>query len=159
MAEFLLLVLLVAGIVLIWQRLPSEEGENCCEHCGYDLRASTGRCPECGMPFTRPGDFIPLRDEWPADRVTPRTPRSDESPVVVHETPRELEARRLAEQLEFRGVMARVTGPGNPPPEPYGFPLGPAPRDWQVIVWSGDRDMATDIRDRLIPAPPPPADL
>jgi hypothetical protein len=27
-----------------------------CRGCGYNLRGSTGRCPECGTPMTRPGE-------------------------------------------------------------------------------------------------------
>jgi hypothetical protein len=41
---------LAAGAVLAWRirRGPRTRTPGCCAKCGYDLRASPERCPECG---------------------------------------------------------------------------------------------------------------
>jgi hypothetical protein len=52
-------VVLLAGIVpagrglLIWRRRRRRPRAGYCPNCGYDLRASPGRCPECGKAAAR----------------------------------------------------------------------------------------------------------
>jgi hypothetical protein len=51
---FILLLCLPAPVIA-WRRRrkrPRTEREGLCRVCGYDLRASESRCPECGTPFT-----------------------------------------------------------------------------------------------------------
>ena len=44
------LLLILPSVILIWRRRHRREG-NYCTDCGYDLRASKDRCPECGTPI------------------------------------------------------------------------------------------------------------
>ena len=56
-APFGLIMVLTACMLLIWlaSRRPSTKS-GVCRSCGYDLRASNGRCPECGTPIPSHAD-------------------------------------------------------------------------------------------------------
>ena len=49
-ALMLLVVTIPLGLVILFLR-QKKIGPGVCAHCGYDLRASTGSCPECGAPI------------------------------------------------------------------------------------------------------------
>lgn len=49
-----LLLTLVVGLLVYRRRLRTPMPEGLCQTCGYDLRASKERCPECGTPIPAP---------------------------------------------------------------------------------------------------------
>jgi hypothetical protein len=60
MAVFCWVVLLLLAI----RRDVNRHRGGQCLRCGYDLRHSRGRCPECGEPFQTPGnDSLPIDSE------------------------------------------------------------------------------------------------
>ena len=70
--------LLVAAAVLTWTVLAWRRGREkrrrwegeFCPGCGYDLRASRDKCPECGRPIRR----------FPVDNSAFTVPRPPSSP-------------------------------------------------------------------------------
>jgi hypothetical protein len=51
------MLFLLTGITLVIQGTRKEFARGFCRECGYDLRASKDRCPECGTPLAERATF------------------------------------------------------------------------------------------------------
>lgn len=152
-AGLIITLIFIAGTFWIkYGKAGPDEGH--CANCGYDLRASLDRCPECGMPFHRVRDHIPLRDDWPADALSLRKPAPDEEPVVIYLTDSIWEARTLADQFDARGIWAKVIGPPVIADANYSYSNVKVMGSYRVVVWSGDQELAAELRDKLITQKP-----
>jgi hypothetical protein len=143
----LLLIALIAVAFSILQQSRKDRWlkEGRCRHCGYDLRASTGRCPECGrvIPSEKPDEEQGglFDDIFATQPIEPRKPSAEERMVEVARTTSVIEANFLATLFEHRGIAALVEG--QPRPTDY------QPPSMRLMVWSEDREPAAALLEEV----------
>jgi len=157
-------VVVGTALVILWlirrehRRLRAKERYEMrqCVSCGYDLRASDDRCPECGfsiqapdLPLTLRLDLSAMRNDWPSTPREARKPLADECRVEVYAAEAYVSGEItsvdvLASQLEARGISTSVSASHSKTLDPITMMTN---EHWgkKISVWSGDVERATEI--------------
>ena len=143
----LLVIAIIAVAFSILNQRKSEQWvkEGRCLHCGYDLRASSDRCPECGRAIPseeaeeQKGGLFD--DIFATQPIAPRKPSPDERMVEVVRGSSPVEINFLATLFEHRGIETLIEG--QPSPTDYQPPV------MRVMVWSEDRPAARELLEEV----------
>jgi hypothetical protein len=79
-------LIILPGVPWMWRYSRTAPRHGQCRGCGYDLRGSEGRCPECGRPFTREEleryPPLPFAVHWRVEGGEVKEPDDDGLPPV-----------------------------------------------------------------------------